>query len=318
MTNTESAGASAPAAGQLASRQTDFLLTGIAGRRVQTLRGLSHLEAWDVRRTLIRVFGFEGFSVETLALDLVAEREAKQGEKSRFTVVYRAQVRLSIRNGAGCPVTHWEDAAAGDSRNQPSLGDAHDMAMKTALSQALKRCAVNLGDQFGLSLYNDGSRDAVVMRSLAYMGDPVPEREDAPVRPEPAPETLRTVEIAAEPEAPQRDYLHEAHEAPDAETVRVIYREAAQAGTEDAYLEQIAEVGRRLAGGGAVSQPAGVTDAPPGDEDRAAEAELRAFAAEQGIGDIDRDAEAALGTPLAQARAGQIRGLLDQLRGTAA
>lgn len=51
--------------------------------------------------------------------------------------------------------------------NQPSLGDAHDQAMKTALSQGLKRCAANLGDQFGMSLYNGGSYDAVVLGTLA-------------------------------------------------------------------------------------------------------------------------------------------------------
>jgi hypothetical protein len=61
--------------------------------------------------------------------------------------------------------------------------------MKTALSQALKRCAVNLGDQFGLSLYNDGSQAPVVLRSLAYMAEPVQESEDAPVQPEPVPQT---------------------------------------------------------------------------------------------------------------------------------
>jgi hypothetical protein len=110
------------------------------------------------------------------------------GTYTAWTVVYRAQVRLTVKDTSGQPVAVFEDAAAGDSPNQPSLGDAHDMAMKTSLSQALKRCAVNLGDQFGLSLYNDGSRDAVVMRSLAYMGEPVRESEDAPVRPEPTPQ----------------------------------------------------------------------------------------------------------------------------------
>ena len=137
---------------KLTEQQVAFLLQPISGKRVRNLRGMSHLEAWDVRRQLIRIFGFEGFTVETQALDLVAERESKTGDRSRWTVVYRAQVRLTIKAIDGRPVTVFEDAAAGDAVNQPSLGDAHDLAMKTALSQALKRCAVNLGDQFGLSL----------------------------------------------------------------------------------------------------------------------------------------------------------------------
>lgn len=172
---------------KLTEKQTTFLLQPISGKRVRNLRGMSHLEAWDVRRQLIRIFGFDGFTIETRALDLVAERESKNGDRSRWTVVYRAQVRLTVKAVDGRPLTVFDDAAAGDAVNQPSLGDAHDLAMKTALSQALKRCAVNLGDQFGLSLYNDGSQDPVVLRSLAYMGEPVPESEDAEVRPEQGP-----------------------------------------------------------------------------------------------------------------------------------
>lgn len=173
---------------KLTDQQTAFLLGPISGKRVRNLRGMSHLEAWDVRRQLIRVFGFEGFTIETRSLDLVAERENKTGDRSRWTVVYRAQVRLTLKATDGRTLTTFEDAAAGDAVNQPSLGDAHDLAMKTALSQALKRCTVNLGDQFGLSLYNDGSQAAVVLRSLAYMGEPVPESDDSPVGPEPTPQ----------------------------------------------------------------------------------------------------------------------------------
>ncbi|MCI3271434.1 Rad52/Rad22 family DNA repair protein [Streptomyces cylindrosporus] len=195
------------APGRLTDQQVSFLLQPINGNRVRNLRGMSHLEAWDVRRQLIRIFGFEGFAVETQALDLVHEhgnpnyrKKNKAGEEygptyTAWTIVYRAQVRLTVKTTTGQTIATFEDAAAGDAVNQPSVGDAHDLAMKTALSQALKRCAVNLGDQFGLSLYNDGSRNAVVMRSLAYMGEPVKESEDAPVGPE------QTPEGAAEPDS---------------------------------------------------------------------------------------------------------------------
>lgn len=185
---------------KLTEQQVSFLLSPISDKRVRNLRGMSHLEAWDVRRQLIRIFGFEGFTVETLALDLVHEngnpnyrKKNKAGEEygptyTAWTIVYRAQVRLTVKTPSGETIAMFEDAAAGDAVNQPSVGDAHDLAMKTALSQALKRCAVNLGDQFGLSLYNDGSQAPVVLRSLAYMGEPVKESEDAPVGGEPTPQ----------------------------------------------------------------------------------------------------------------------------------
>ncbi|MGW7688908.1 hypothetical protein ACWGMA_08440 [Streptomyces asiaticus] len=57
---------------------------------------------------------------------------------------------------------------------------------------------------------------------------------------------------------------------------------------------------------------------PPADEHAAAVAELRAFATQVGIDDIDRDAYGALGAPLADVSADAIRGLLAQLRGQAA
>ncbi|MCD9901801.1 RAD52 family DNA repair protein [Streptomyces sp. MT29] len=166
----------------LTVEQVKTLLAPINPSRVQNLKGQSHLEAWDVRRWLNRVFGFGGWSDETLELLCVAEREINPG---RWTVIYRAQVRLTVRTTDGRTLTAYDDAAMGDSRNQPSLGDAHDMAMKTALSQALKRCAHNLGDAFGLSLYNDGSRQAVGIWSAAH---PKP-ADDADVPPYPT--TLR-------------------------------------------------------------------------------------------------------------------------------
>jgi hypothetical protein len=89
---------------------------------------------------------------------LIAEREVsgKDG-KTRWNVIYRARCTVDV--GGGALYTEW---AAGDATN-PTLADAHDQAIKTAESQAFKRCAMNLGDQFGLSLYRNGSTDATVV-----------------------------------------------------------------------------------------------------------------------------------------------------------
>lgn len=171
--------------------QYDYLRHPINDNRVRWLGAHSHVEAWDVRRTLTRVFGYGGWDLETRDLVLVKEIEhpARQdGGKSRWTVVYRADVRLVVKDAQGREICHFDDSAAGDSANQPSLGDAHDNACKTALSQALKRCAVNLGDQFGLSLYNkqnpSGSEWPPVVVASVIRPEPVagetPTAEDAP------------------------------------------------------------------------------------------------------------------------------------------
>jgi hypothetical protein len=60
-----------------------------------------------------------------------------------------------------------EDGATGSAQNLP-YGDAHDFALKNALSYALKRCAKSLGDQFGLSLYNMGQTEPVVRVVVPY------------------------------------------------------------------------------------------------------------------------------------------------------
>lgn len=119
-------------------------------------KGFSHVEAWDIRRTMNQIFGFSEWSADVLAMELLYEDSKVVGDKTRWSVAYRAQCRITV---SGATYTEW---AAGDATNYPSRADAHDQALKTAESQAFKRCAVNLGDQFGLSLYKDGSVAATV------------------------------------------------------------------------------------------------------------------------------------------------------------
>lgn len=146
----------------LTSEQIAQLLKPIDPARVGTDgKGFAHVEAWDVRRTMNQIFGFGTWSAEVSSMELISEREVQGRDgKSRWNVIYRAQCRLSIGQmfGEGATYVEW---AAGDATN-PVLADAHDQAIKTAESQAFKRCAVNLGDQFGLSLYKNGSTDATV------------------------------------------------------------------------------------------------------------------------------------------------------------
>jgi hypothetical protein len=197
-------------AGRFTAPQLRLLHRAVDPKRVGSDdKGFSHMEAWDIKRYLIRVFGFAGYDTENRELTLVREIEIPAGNKSRWTVVYRAQVRLIVKDVQGRELAHWDGEAAGDASNQPKLGDAHDMAMKTASSQALKRAATHLGDAFGLSLYNDGSQAPVVNFSAAHppeqwekVAAPLPEPDDAPVRPEPG---SQPTEGTAPPEREQSE-----------------------------------------------------------------------------------------------------------------
>lgn len=155
-------------------------------------KGFAHMQAWDIKRYLLRVFGFAGYDTENRELTMVREIETPNGNRSKWTVVYRAQVRLIVKDVQGRQLGHWDGEAAGAGNNLPNLADAHDMGMKTASSQAFKRAATHLGDAFGLSLYNAGSPEPVVNFSAAHPPDqwekvaaPLPEPEDPPVQPEP-------------------------------------------------------------------------------------------------------------------------------------
>lgn len=127
-------------------------------KRSQAGRNLSYLEAWDVKAHLIRIFGFGGWSWDVLVADLAFEHE-KDG---KWNVGYKVIGRLTI--GSNYHPTYTE--AAIGSATLPQRGEAHDMAIKTAESDALKRAAINLGTQFGLSLYDNGSLKDVVGTTL--------------------------------------------------------------------------------------------------------------------------------------------------------
>lgn len=132
--------------------------------RDQGGRRLSFVEAFDIRATLIRVFGFGGFDAEVLEYRVEDVREVPKarGDGTNFRVTASARLRLHIPQlGA----TYTEVAAS--SQTGPELGEVLDFAIKSAESDALKRCATNLGTQFGLSLYDDGATSDIIRRVFA-------------------------------------------------------------------------------------------------------------------------------------------------------
>jgi hypothetical protein len=201
----------------LTPQQVEQLLQPINPRRVSVLDGLSHVEAYEIRAHLNRIFGFGLWSEELLELvELFALPTETKNKKPAINVAYRATVRLTVRTADGTVLGPYTEAAVGGSI-MPDFkrADAYDMAIKTAESQALKRCAVNLGDQFGLSLYRNGSKDAVVIATLvglpektkgddgvkpasvdAVAPDAVPEH-----RPDPEPPAAPEQQVSAEAQA---------------------------------------------------------------------------------------------------------------------
>ena len=148
--------------------QHEQLIKGINPTRIAKRQGgggksLSYLESWDVKAHLIRIFGFGKWSWQVHSAELAFE---EKNEKSQWNVGYKVIGELRIHD-LNC---YYVEAAVG-SASLSQRGEAHDMAIKTAESDALKRAAINLGDQFGLSLYNNGSTAPVVINTLSETGD---------------------------------------------------------------------------------------------------------------------------------------------------
>lgn len=151
--------------GHLNPRQVHQLLQPVNPSRVlKDGKGKSHLSQQDVTAHLTRIFGFGNYDLEVLGIELVFETPRdEQGVK--WDVCYKAHVRLTIRNEHGDTVATYEDVSTGFAQNQ-KRGDAHDLSQKSAVSLAKKRATINLGDQFGLSLYNGGQTTPLVMGTL--------------------------------------------------------------------------------------------------------------------------------------------------------
>lgn len=155
--------------GLFAPEQVERLLRPIKENRVYEAQGQSHVAAWDVSAHLTRMFGFGNWEKEILELTMIScaiGEDIGLANKKGWYVTYLCRMRLRVRDQFGRLVWENDDVATGSAQNQPSLGDAHDLAAKNAVSYALKRCAKDLGDQFGLSLYRKGSPTAVVGMTL--------------------------------------------------------------------------------------------------------------------------------------------------------
>lgn len=124
---------------------------------------LSYLEGWDIRASLIKVFGFGGWDADLQKAEILKveefprEKPLPSGQKHDYRVTAMCTFRLRIHQ-LGASYTE----AAVSSQKGPDFGEVTDFAVKTAETDAFKRCAVNLGTTFGLSLYNSGGTADVV------------------------------------------------------------------------------------------------------------------------------------------------------------
>ena len=118
--------------------------------RVRDGKELSYVEGWFAIAEANRIFGFDGWDRETLEAKCVLTREAR----GSHLAVYTAKVRLTVRTQDRSIVR--EGHGTGEGRGN-SAGEAHDVALKAAETDATKRALVTFGKAFGLALYSHRS-----------------------------------------------------------------------------------------------------------------------------------------------------------------
>lgn len=125
------------------------LASSLVKTRKQGGREVSYIEGWKAVEEANRIFGFDGWTRETVDIKCVSEGERKIGRDgdSGYGVTYIVKVRVMVGNVCreGCGAGHGIDR---------DLGQAHESAIKEAETDAMKRALMTFGNPFGLALYD--------------------------------------------------------------------------------------------------------------------------------------------------------------------
>jgi DNA repair and recombination protein RAD52 len=117
--------------------------------REQGGRQVSYVEGWHAIAEANMIFGFDGWSRQTIEIKCVSEgpREIGKSKMPGFGVSYIARVRILVGDTIrdGCGTGHGIDR---------DLGQAHESAIKEAETDAMKRALMTFGNPFGLALYD--------------------------------------------------------------------------------------------------------------------------------------------------------------------
>jgi DNA recombination protein Rad52 len=108
---------------------------------------LHYVEGWHAIAEANRIFGYDAWDRRTLTARCVW---ASNGG-SRFQAAYIAKVRIRVRAG---DITVTRDGSGTGEGTAPTAGQAHDVALKSAETDATKRALTTFGNAFGLALYD--------------------------------------------------------------------------------------------------------------------------------------------------------------------
>ena len=145
------------------AKQVQALRRNVDQRHIRTReangRKLTYIEGWYAITQANWIFGFDGWSRETIESKCVLARE----NRGSFLAVYTARVRITVQADGATIVR--EGHGTGEGRGS-SPGEVHDIALKAAETDATKRALATFGKPFGLALYAGGKTASVGSASV--------------------------------------------------------------------------------------------------------------------------------------------------------
>jgi recombination DNA repair RAD52 pathway protein len=136
---------------------------GAVESREQGGKKLSYLSGAYVIRRMNEVFGQGNWSYSIQKLEKVFEGKVEQRSGEVYATSYIAEVEVSAlfpdsktKGEYHSGKTYFTDVGYGDGTDRNNPGKAHELAVKEAVTDGIKRAAKNLGISMGLGLYFKG------------------------------------------------------------------------------------------------------------------------------------------------------------------
>ena len=135
----------------LSDTQVRQLRAKLDGKHVKTRNAngtdLHYVEGWHVIAEANRIFGYDAWDRRTLASHCVWSGVSGAYHGAAYT----AKVRVSVRAG---DITIVREGSGTGEGKAPTPGQAHELALKGAETDATKRALATFGNPFGLALYD--------------------------------------------------------------------------------------------------------------------------------------------------------------------
>ena len=135
----------------LSDMQLRQLRAKLDARHVKTRKAngtdLHYVEGWHVISEANRIFGYDAWDRRTVATKCVSN----SGNGQRHFAAYTAKVRITVRAG---DITIVREGSGTGEGSGLTPGQAHEIALKSAETDATKRALATFGNPFGLALYD--------------------------------------------------------------------------------------------------------------------------------------------------------------------